>query len=210
MSAIRTKPADNMFSKILYPLAEKIGYVGEKTKKNSEHFGTNSLFVGYSQNKGECLGVCGFSLKTIPENAVITSASISFYPMNRVSVQIESYGEWRVGQMDERTVDNINSFEDIKNAKMLSYIDRPTGSAQLAQGVWRTYKFAAQEIAVLQKSLKRREAYFKMQGPSSLPLCSNRISSLSPSVNNFNVLANILLNSLGEYVSFSASVALSR
>ena len=170
MSAVRTQPADNMFSKILYPLAEKIGYVGEKTKKNSEHFGSNSLFVGYSQNKGECLGVCGFSLKTIPENAVITSASISFYPMNRVSVQIESYGEWRVGQMDERTIDKIDSFEDIKNAKILSYIDRPTGSAQLAQGVWRTYKFAAQEIDVLQKSLKRREAYFRMQGPSSLPL----------------------------------------
>jgi len=170
MSAVRTQPADNMFSKILYPLAEKIGYVGEKTKKNSEHFGNNSLFVGVSQNKGECLGVCGFSLKTIPENAVITSASISFYPMNRVSVQIESYGEWRVGQMDERTIGSIDSFDDIKNAKILSYIDRPTGSAQLAQGVWRNYQFAAQEIEVLQNSLKRREAYFRMEGPSSLPL----------------------------------------
>ena len=167
---VRTQPAENMFSKILYPVAENIGYVGEKTKKNSEHFGTNSLFVGYSEQKGECLGVCGFSLKTIPENAIITSASISFYPMNRVSVQVESYGEWRVGQIDERTIDKINSFDDIKNAKSLSYIDRPTGSAQLAQGVWRSYKFASQEIDVLQKSLKRREAYFKMQGPSSLPL----------------------------------------
>ena len=168
--AIRTKPAENMFSKILYPLAEKIGYVGEKTKKNREHFGHNSMFVGYSQNKGECFGVCGFSLKTIPENAIITSASISFYPMNRVSVQVESYGEWRVGQMDERTIDSFSSFDDIKNVKMLSYIDRPTGSAQLSQGVWRTYRFASQEIAVLQKSLKRREAYFRMEGPSSLPL----------------------------------------
>jgi len=167
---VRTQPAENMFSKILYPVAENIGYVGEKTKKNSEHFGTNSLFVGYSEQKGECLGVCGFSLKTIPENAIITSASISFYPMNRVSVQVESYGEWRVGQIDERTIDKIDSFDDIKNAKSLSYIDRPTGSAQLAQGVWRSYKFASQEIDVLQKSLKRREAYFKMQGPSSLPL----------------------------------------
>jgi len=170
MSAIRTKPADNMFSKILYPLAEKIGYVGEKTKKNSEHFGNNSMFVGYSQNKGECLGVCGFSLKTIPQNAIITSASISFYPMNRVSVQIESYGEWRVGQVDERTIENISNFEDVKKAKMLSYIDRPTGSVELAQGIWRKYKFAAQEIEVLQNSLKRREAYFRMEGPSSLPL----------------------------------------
>ena len=167
---VRTQPAENMFSKILYPLADKVGYVGEKTKKNNEHFGNNSLFVGYSDNKGECLGVCGFSLSTIPENAIITSAAISFYPMNRVSVQVESYGEWRVGQIDERTVEKIDSFDDIKNSKVLSYIDRPTGSAQLAQGVWRNYKFANQEIEVLQKSLKRREAYFRMEGPSSLPL----------------------------------------
>ena len=170
MCGIRTQPAENMFSKILYPQPDKIGYVGEKTKKNSEHFGSNSLFVGISESKGECYGVCGFSLNTIPENAVITSASISFYPMNRVAVQIESFGEWRVGQIDERTIDYIDSFDDIKNAKSLSYIDRPTGSAQLAQGVWRTYKFASQEIDVLQKSLKRREAYFRMEGPSSLPL----------------------------------------
>ena len=174
--AIRTQPADNMFSKILYPQADKIGYVGEKTKKNKEHFGNNSLFVGISEAKGECLGVCGFSLSTIPENAVITSASISFYPMNRVSVQVESFGEWRVGQIDERTIDNIDSFDDIKNAKALSYIDRPTGSAQLSQGIWRTYNFAAQEVAVLQKSLKRREAFFRMQGPDSLPL--NRASQM--------------------------------
>lgn len=167
---VRTQPAENMFSKILYPTAENVGYVGEKTKKNSEHFGENSLFVGFSEQKGECLGVCGFSLNTIPENAIITSASISFYPMNRVSVQVESFGEWRVGQIDERTVERQDSFDDIKNAKVLSYIDRPTGSAQLAQGVWRSYKFANQEIGVLQKSLKRREALFRMVGPCSLPL----------------------------------------
>lgn len=167
---VRTKPADNMFSKILYPLSDKIGYVGEKTKKNKDHFGNNSLFVGISMQKGECYGVSAFLLNTVPENAIITDASISFYPMNRVSVQVESYGEWRVAQIDERTVEKIYSFDDIKQAKVLSYIDRPTGSAQLSQGIWRTYKFAAQEIAALQKSLKRREAYFRMEGPTSLPL----------------------------------------
>ena len=173
---IRTNPADNMFSKILYPVADKIGYVGEKTKKNSEHFGNNSIFVGISEGRGECFGVSGFSLSTIPENAIITSASISFYPMNRVSVQVESYGEWRVGQIDERNITNIDSYDEIKSAKVLSYIDRPTGSAQLAQGIWRTYNFASQEIDVLQQSLKRREAYFRMEGPSSLPL--NRASQM--------------------------------
>jgi DNA-dependent RNA polymerase auxiliary subunit epsilon len=167
---LRTQPADNMFSKILYPIASKIGYVGEKTKKNKEHFGHNSMFVGVSEKKGECLGVSGFSLATVPENAIITGAKISFYPMNRVAVQVERFGEWRVGQFDERTIDNIDSFDEIKSAKMLSYIDRPTSSHQLTQGIWREYKFAAQEIAALQKSLKRREAYFRMEGPSSLPL----------------------------------------
>lgn len=168
--SVRTKPAGDSFSKILYPLPEKIGYVGEKTLKNKEHFGHNSLFVGYSQAKGECLGVVGFSLSTVPDNAIIKSASISFYPMNRVSVQVENFGEWRVGQMDERTIDTISSFDEIKNAKMLSYIDRPSESHQLSQGIWRKYKFAHEEIAVLQKSLKRGEAYFRMNGPSSLPL----------------------------------------
>ena len=167
---VRTHPAENMFSKILYPVPSKIGYVGEKTKKNKEHFGVNSLFVGVSQKKGECYGVCGFSLSTVPENAKITSASISFYPMNRVAVQVEKYGEWRVGQMDERTIGDISSFDDIKNVKMLSFIDRPTKSHQLSQGIWRTYTFAEQEIEVLQKSLLRREAYFRMEGPKTLPL----------------------------------------
>ncbi|QOY51575.1 M14 family zinc carboxypeptidase [Candidatus Sulfurimonas baltica] len=167
---VRTKPAYNMFSKILYPLAESIGYVGEKTKKNAEHFGNNSLFVGISEGKGECFGICGFSLKTVPQNAIMTSASISFYPMNRVSVQVESYGEWRVSQIDERTLGSISSFEDVKNVSALSYIDRPVGSAQLSQGVWKTYNFAKQELDILQESLRREEAYFKMQGPSSLPL----------------------------------------
>ena len=90
--------------------------------------------------------------------------------MNRVSVQIENFGQWRVGQMDDRNIDNISDFDEIKNAKMLSYIGKPTLSSQLSQGIWRNYEFAAQEIAVLQKSLKRREAYFRMEGPTSLPL----------------------------------------
>ncbi|MCK4737849.1 MAG: peptidase [Sulfurimonas sp.] len=168
---VRTSPEEDKFSKILYPLEDKVGYVGEKTKKNNEHFGNNSLFVGISESKGECFGVCGFSLNTVPQNAIITSASISFYPMNRVSVQVESFGEWRVEQMDERTIDNIHSFDEIKNAKILSHIDRPTGSAQLSQGIWKKYKFAKYELDVLQGSLKRGNAYFRMEGPSSLPLC---------------------------------------
>lgn len=167
---IRTNPDYNQFSKILFPTKETIGYVGEKTQKNSEHFGENSLFVGVSEKKGVCYGVTGFSLETIPENAIITEARISYYPMNRVAVQVERYGQWRVGMMDERTVDNLSSFDEIKTAKILGYIGRPTRSQQLAQGVWRKYQFAAQEIKLLQDALKRRKAFFRMEGPDELPL----------------------------------------
>ncbi len=167
---IRTAPATHMFSKILFPRRSEIGYVGEKTAKNKEHFGENSMFVGISEKKGECFGVAGFSLESVPENAVIKSARISFYPMNRVSVQVESYGEWRVGLMDERSIDNVYSFDEIKQAKMLGFIDRPTKSQQLSQGIWRTYAFAEQERALLQDALKRRRVFFRMEGPTRLPL----------------------------------------
>jgi hypothetical protein len=167
---LRTASEFNMFSKEIFPLKEEIGYVGEKTVKNKEHFGNNSLFVGISEKKGECFGVCGFSLETIPENAIIKSARVSFYPMNRVSVQVERFGEWRVGLMDERTCDPLYSYDEVKNAKILGYVDRPTSSHQLSQGVWRTFEFAKQERNVLQEALKRRKVLFRMEGPTKLPL----------------------------------------
>lgn len=167
---LRTNPDKNQFSKILFPTKETIGYVGEKTQKNSEHFGENSLFVGVSEKKGTCYGVTGFSLESIPENAIITEARISYYPMNRVAVQVERYGQWRVSVMDERTIDNITSYNDIKNAKILGYVGRPTRSQQLAQGVWRKYEFATQEISLLQEAIKRRNIFFRMEGPVELPL----------------------------------------
>jgi hypothetical protein len=167
---VRTEGESNMFSKILFPKPDAIGYVGEKTQKNRDHFGNNSLFVGMSEGKGVCYGVAEFALESIPDNAIITEAKISYYPMNRVSVQIERYGQWRVGMIDERTIDSLYSFDDIKTAKVLGYIDRPTNSHQLSQGLWRTYTFAVQEVAILQEALKRKKALFRMEGPTSLPL----------------------------------------
>ena len=167
---VRTLPEREKFSKILYPRPNEVGYVGEKTAKNSDHFGNNSLFVGVSQSRGECYGVTRFSLDTVPENAIITEARISYYPMNRVSVQVERYGEWRVGLVDDRELDSISSFHAISNAKILAYIDRPTKSHQLSQGIWRTYTFASQEIAHLQEAIKRRSVLFRMDGPKELPL----------------------------------------
>lgn len=172
----RTDPDATMFSKILFPLKSEVGYVGELTTKNKEHFGENSLFVGISENKGECFGMTGFSLESVPENAVIKSARISYYPMNRVSVQVEKFGEWRVGIVDERTVENIASFDEVKNAKVLGYVGMATKSSQLSQGIWRTYRFTKQERNVLQDALKRRKVLFRMEGPTRLPL--NRGSQL--------------------------------
>lgn len=172
----RTDPDTTMFSKILFPLRNEVGYVGEKTLKNKEHFGENSLFVGISEKKGECFGMTGFSLESVPENAVIKSARISYYPMNRVSVQVEKFGEWRVGIVDERTIDNIASFDEVKNAKVLGYVGMATKSSQLSQGIWRTYDFTKQERNILQEALKRRKILFRMEGPTRLPL--NRGSQL--------------------------------
>ena len=167
---IRTENDIDAFSKILFPTKEKIGYVGEKTAKNAEHFGYNSLFVGISQARGECYGVIGFSLDTVPENAIIRDAQISLYPMSRVNVQVERFGEWRMGIMDERSCASLSSFTEVKRAPILSYIDRPTKSYQLSQGIWRTWEFAKHERLLLEEALKRRAVTFRLDGPSRLPL----------------------------------------
>lgn len=166
---LRTLNEIDNFSKVLFPSQEKIGYVGEKSNNNAEHFGFNSLFVGISQSRGECYGVLGFSLESIPDNAIIRDAKISIYPSNRVNVQVERFGEWRVGILDELS-GPIYSFKVVKEAHILSYIDRPTKSYQLSQGIWRTWEFAKNERLLLQDALKKREIIFRMDGPTRLPL----------------------------------------
>ena len=158
------------FSKILFPSKDRIGYVGEKTSKNSEHFGYNSLFVGVSQTRGECYGILGFNLDSVPENAIITNARISMYPINRVNVQVEKFGEWRLGIMDEDACDSLYSFTAVKNTPILAYIEKPTKSHELSQGIWRTWEFANNERLLLQNALKRKEIVFRMDGPIKLPL----------------------------------------
>ncbi len=167
---IRTLSNADGFSKTLFPTKEKIGYVGEKTSKNVEHFGLNSLFVGISQSRGECYGVIGFDLDSVPENAIITDARISLFPINRVNVKIERFGEWRLGIMDEAACESLYSFTGVKNAPILSYIEKPTKSHQLSQGIWRIWEFAKYERILLQQALKRKQVVFRMDGPSTLPL----------------------------------------
>jgi carboxypeptidase T len=167
---VRSEPEINTYSKILFPLSNKIGYVGEKTLKNKDHFGNNSLFVGISEGRGICYGVSSFSLDTIPKDAIIKDAKISFYPMNRVSVQVEKFGEWRVGLVDNESLSNIDSYDEVKDATILSYIDRPTLSHQLSQGIWRTYNFSKNDRDMLSTQLKDGIATFRMEGPKKLPI----------------------------------------
>ena len=167
---VRTLSDIDGFSKVLFPTKEKIGYLGENTSKNAEHFGLNSLFVGISQSRGECYGVIGFSLDSVPEDAIITAARISLYPINRVNVQVEKFGEWRLGIMDAAACESLYSFTAVKNAPILSYVEKPTKSHQLSQGIWRTWEFAKHERLLLQQALKRKEIVFRMDGPTKLPL----------------------------------------
>lgn len=167
---IRTSNDIDGFSKMLFPTKEKIGYVGEKTSKNAEHFGLNSLFVGISQSRGECYGVLGFDLDSVPENAIITDARISLFPINRVNVQVEKFGEWRLGIMDDAACESLHSFTAVKNTPILAYIEKPTKSQQLSQGIWRTWEFAKHERILLQQALKRKQVVFRMDGPTRLPL----------------------------------------
>jgi hypothetical protein len=185
---VRTLSDIDGFSKVLFPSQEKIGYVGEKTTKNAEHFGLNSLFVGISQSRGECYGVMGFSLDSVPEDAIITEARISLYPINRVNVQVEKYGEWRIGIMDEGACESLSSFTSVKNAPILSYIEKPIRSHELSQGVWRTWVFAKNERRLLQEALKRKLVTFRMDGPTQLPI--DRSSQLMQWDIGFNKFSN--------------------
>ncbi len=167
---VRTAPKKHMFSKILFPSRQNIGYVSEKSSKNRDNFGEKSMFVGISAQKGECFGVIGFSLESVPQNAIIKRAQISIYPMNRVGVQVENFGEWRIAIMDEESCDQIYNFDDVKNAISLGYIDRPVKSKQLSQGVWRRFVAAKQERNIIQNALKKGKIFFRIDGPTRMPI----------------------------------------
>ncbi|MGR5166090.1 M14 family zinc carboxypeptidase [Vibrio astriarenae] len=154
----------------LFPTPEKIGYVGEHTKNNSEHFGNNSLFVGVNSTKGICYGVIDYDLTRLPENASINIAEFSLYPMNRVGAKIENYGEWSVSIIDPEEVSDITSFEQIQNAKAIQTLGDTIDSDKLTQGIWNTWSFSAVEKHLLEEQLKRGRLLLRIQGPTELPV----------------------------------------
>ncbi|WP_300363878.1 M14 family zinc carboxypeptidase, partial [Hydrogenimonas sp.] len=168
--AVRTHVAEEEFHRTYFPIPDKTGYVAEKIPNNKAHFGVNSLFVGVNETKGVSYAVVTIPLKTIPENARIERARFRLYPMNRVGVTIEKFGEWDVGIVEPESVGDITKFEDVEAMRIRSYVGRPTPSNHLTQGIWRSWEFSEIECQALQEQLKKGEVVLRVEGPKTLEI----------------------------------------
>ena len=168
---LRTQLERNEFSRILFPGKTQSGYVGELTREqNRQHFGHNSLFIGVNQSKGICTGVLKFSLGNIPENAIIKSARMSLYPMNRVEAKIEKYGEWSISILNPLSVGDITDFDQVNQAESLVTLGETLESDKLTQGIWSHWNFSAHECRLLETHLAEKSVLFRLNGPKELPL----------------------------------------
>ncbi len=168
---VKTKLGREEFSKTIFPPPQEIGYVAEKSiEQNRDHFGKNSIFVGVNQTKGISYGVLAFSLANIPENAIIHEASISMYPMNRVNVKIEKYGEWSLSFIDQQSVSEITDFHQIHEAEIIQTLGETIPSEKLTQGIWREWHFNDYEKKLLEAEIANKKVLFRFQGPTKLPL----------------------------------------
>ncbi len=168
---LKTKLLRDEFSKIIFPTPTSIGYVGEYTKeKNREHFGNNSLFIGVNKKSGICYGVIGFSLDSMPKDAIIKEAKLSIYPLNRVGVKIEKYGEWSIEFIDKKSVPHLFDYDEIDNAKVIHSLGEEIKSEKLTQGIWHNWNFNANECRILQKHLQDNYVLFRVKGPTTLPM----------------------------------------
>lgn len=159
------------FARTIFPQPSEIGYVAEKTiEQNREHFGKNSIFVGVNQSRGISYGVMAFSLANLPENAIIEEATISLYPMNRVNVKIEKYGEWSISFINQESVAEITDFEQIHHAEIIQTLGETIPSEKLTQGIWREWHFNDYEKQLLSHEIAHKKVLFRFQGPTKLPL----------------------------------------
>jgi hypothetical protein len=166
---LKTKLCNDQFSHTLFPAKANVGYLGQYTKeKNREHFGHNSLFIGVDKSRGICYGVIEFDLDRLPDDAQITEASFSLYPMNRVSAKIEAYGEWGISFLDPDSVSDIRDFDAIQNATVL-HTGQTIESDRLTQGVWSIWRFNGTERKLLQEKLTQGKVLIRIDGPTVLP-----------------------------------------
>ncbi len=168
---IKTGLEKDEFAHTLFPLAEKIGYVGELTKSNNrDHFGHNSLFIGVNNTKGICYGVIDYDVSKLPADALIKHAVLSLYPMNRVGAKIENYGEWSVSILNPDEISDIADFSQIHHAVPLQTLGNAIESDQLTQGIWKTWQLSAVERELIQCQLEKGRLLLRLQGPTALPL----------------------------------------
>jgi hypothetical protein len=165
---IKTLPAHDEFYRIYHPIASRTGYVSSKSTKNSEHFGSNSLFVGVNENKGVSYAMLSFPLKSIPNDIEIVGAKFMLYAMNRVGATIEKYGEWNVSIVDQ--IEDITSFKSVEECVSSCAIGKAFGSHRLSQGKWHEWEFNSFNLATLSEHLSHDEVIFKVEGPKSLPI----------------------------------------
>jgi carboxypeptidase T len=167
---VRTSVEYDEYSRTYYANAKTTGYVAENLNNNPKHFGVNSLFVGVDENKGISYAVISINVKSLPQNALIKSASFNLYPINRVSTTIEKYGEWNVGIVNQETMGDITNFEDVEKMQIIKYVGRPTESHQLTQGIWRTWNLSALECEYLKDSIVNESIVFRVEGPKELTI----------------------------------------
>jgi len=170
----RTHTEYDEYSRTYYASQKESGYLSENLVNNAKHFGVNSLFVGVDDNKGVSYSIVTIYVKTLPENALIKSASFNLYPINRVSTTIEKYGEWNVGIVDQSTMGDITDYDDVESMDLIKYVGRPTKSHQLTQGIWRTWEFSEKECEYLLKGISDEKIVLRIEGPKELRIGRTR------------------------------------
>ena len=167
---VRTGLEYDEFYKVIFAGKSTTGYLAENAKEqNRTHFGQNSLFAGVNKSKGIANSIMGFSLDTIPKNAIIKEARLYLYPMNRVGAKIESYGEWNVSLLKKDSFVEITDFDNIENAKTKGTIGNAIKSQNLTQGIWNFWAFSSHECSLLQDEINNGEVFFRLDGPKKLP-----------------------------------------
>jgi len=163
---LKTLPARDEFFKTIYALKNETGYIAQKSKDNKSHFGKNSLFIGVSKSKGISESLITFSLETIPDNALIKNSKVSMYPINRVPVTIEKFGEWNMGII-KNSLNSIYDFSEIREAK-IEDIGQAIASNELAQGIWQEWKMSEYQAKFLEREIDKDKIRFRAFGPDRL------------------------------------------
>jgi hypothetical protein len=163
---LKTLPARDEFFRTIYATQFETGYIAQKSKNNKAHFGKNSLFIGVSKSKGVAESILTFSLDNVPDNALIQKSKVSMYPINRVPVTIEKFGEWNIGIM-KNSIDSIYDFNEVREAKIQD-IGTAIASNELAQGIWQEWEMSEYQAKYLEKDIDKDKIRFRAIGPDRL------------------------------------------